>query len=114
MKVLVDMGVGTKVARVLVQAGHDVKTVRELDRTMPDDEILALATRESRVVVTMDKDFGELVFREKQPHAGVLLLRAEASNGTEKARIVSEIVAAHAPALPGKFAVFKNGRVRLF
>ena len=40
-----------------------------------DEEVLALARAEGRIVISEDKDFGALVFRRKLPHAGVLLLR---------------------------------------
>ncbi len=44
---------------------------------MPDAEILKLADREKAIIITTDKDFGELVFKSHEPHKGVLLLRLE-------------------------------------
>jgi len=58
---------------------------------MPDLNILTLAVREERMVVTMDKDFGKLVYRSRQPHTGVLLLRLEAARSDEKVAVVEEI-----------------------
>jgi predicted nuclease of predicted toxin-antitoxin system len=54
-----------------------VETVRDRDARMVDSAILAWAVNEQRLVITMDKDFGELVFRSGQAHDGVLLLRLE-------------------------------------
>ena len=59
---------------------------------MPDTEILSRATSDDRLVITMDKDFGELVHREGRTHASVLLLRLDDATGSEKARIVHEIL----------------------
>jgi predicted nuclease of predicted toxin-antitoxin system len=72
LKFLVDVGVGIKVERWLSVDDHDVKTVRAIDPKLPDQIILQIASRESHIVVTMDKDFGEMVFRAKRSHAGVL------------------------------------------
>lgn len=66
MKVIVDAGVGTVVERLLQHLGHDVLSVRDLDPAMPDIDILERATAENRLVVTMDKDFGELVYSKAE------------------------------------------------
>jgi predicted nuclease of predicted toxin-antitoxin system len=76
MRFLLDLSVHRQVLPFLQELGHDVKTVGiDLDARTPDQEILALAAREGRVVVTADRDFGELVFHRRQEHAGVILLR---------------------------------------
>lgn len=63
MKLLIDVGVGQGVERWLQDAGHDAVAVRDLDPRMSDRDILALAVSEQRLVITLDKDFGELVLR---------------------------------------------------
>lgn len=63
LKILMDVGVGTLCEEWLSQQGHDVLAVRNIDPQMGDDEILEIAAREERLAVTMDKDFGELVYR---------------------------------------------------
>ena len=113
LKFLVDMGVGTKVESWLIANGHDVTTVRALDPRLPDQTILQIAARENRIVVTMDKDFGDMVYRDSHIHAGVLLLRLEAAASHEKVRIVAGIVSQHANKLEGKFSVYKSGRLRI-
>ena len=75
MKIVVDVGVGKAVERWLASQSLDVAAVRDLDPGMADIAILALAAAEQRLVITMDKDFGELIVRSGQLHAGVLLLR---------------------------------------
>lgn len=80
---------------------------------MPDIDILAWAVRDGRLVVTMDKDFGELVHRSGQSHAGVLLLRLDAMRTSEKVQIVSDIFANHGHELEGRFTVFQNSRLRI-
>ncbi len=65
------------------------------------------------MVVTMDKDFGELVYRSGKNHQGVLLLRLEGATGEEKAEIVRQILASFAEEIEGCFCVFQNGRLRI-
>jgi predicted nuclease of predicted toxin-antitoxin system len=113
LKVLVDVGVGIAVEDWFRQNGHDTVAVRDRDPHMDDTDILAWAVAEARLVVTMDKDFGELVFHSGQQHAGVLLLRMEGAVATEKVRVVKEIVKNHGDELAGKFAVYHNGHLRI-
>ena len=80
---------------------------------MADLNILALAVREKRMVVTMDKDFGELVYRSREPHAGVLLLRLEEARSAEKVAVIEEIFTNYEDQLPGNFSVYQSGRLRI-
>ena len=64
MRILADENVPRPVVLGLRDAGRDVVWVREVARGMPDVGVLAMATGEQRLLVTGDKDFGELVFRE--------------------------------------------------
>lgn len=111
--VLVDVGVGQAVTDWLRGAGYDVAAVRDVDPSMADDAILAWAAREQRLVLTMDKDFGELVYLSGILHAGVLLLRLEDERSDEKVRVVREIFTRFAEQLGGHFSVYQNGRLRI-
>jgi predicted nuclease of predicted toxin-antitoxin system len=75
LKFLVDVGVGKKVEQWLQRGRYDIKAVRDINPKMDDREILGIAVSEGRMVITMDKDFGELVYNSGFQHAGVLLLR---------------------------------------
>ena len=113
MKLLVDVGVGKMVEEWLQTQGHDILAVRDLDPRLPDSEILARAVREQRLVITMDKDFGELVYRSGQPHSGVLLLRLGEARSRKKVSVVRKILTQHAKQLTGCFAVYQGGRLRI-
>ena len=56
--------------------GHDVTHVLEKIAGATDDEVLLAAYDEGRILLTEDKDFGELVYRLKKPSRGIILLRA--------------------------------------
>jgi predicted nuclease of predicted toxin-antitoxin system len=71
LKFLVDVGISKKVENWLQVEGYNIKNVRAIDPRLPDEEILKIAATENRIVITMDKDFGELVFNSGLAHAGV-------------------------------------------
>ena len=110
---LVDAGVGRKVEQWLAASGHNVKAVRAIDPRMTDNAILQMAVDESRIVITMDKDFGEMVYRAGQAHAGVLLLRLDEAASEEKVHVVAQIIQSHGEKLEGRFSVYQSGRLRI-
>lgn len=65
------------------------------------------------MVITMDKDFGELVYHSSKAHKGVLLLRLEDATGDEKAAVMQFILDNFKNQIDCKFCVFKNGRLRI-
>ena len=80
---------------------------------MVDVDILDWAVRERGILVTMDRDFGSLVYSSGMAHAGVLLRRMEDATGSEKAVAAVAIVTGHEGAIAGSFAVYQNGQLRL-
>lgn len=113
LKFLVDLGVGIKAEEWLKSSGYDVKTIRSIDPKAKDAVILKIAESESRMVITMDKDFGELVYRSGKTHAGVLILRLEDANGDKKAEVIRKILRDHEDKMQSKFCVFQNGVLRI-
>ena len=94
MKLIVDVCIGQYIEQQvkLRLPDFDWKIVRDIDARMKDENILAIAREEERVVVTSDKDFGELVFRERLPHKGVLLLRYEELLPEERIDTIVKII----------------------
>jgi len=113
VNILVDVSAGRAIADALLALGHDVAFVSDRDPKMPDTDILTWAVAEQRLVVTMDKDFGELVYRSGQTHSGVLLLRLETARAPERVRVVSDIFTQYADQLVGHFSVYQDGRLRI-
>lgn len=74
MKVLLDTCVWGGARQEIERAGHEVEWVGEWSRDPGDEEILRRAHREGCVVVTIDKDFGELAVLHRQPHSGIVRL----------------------------------------
>lgn len=112
LRLLLDVGAGAAVLKRLRELGHDVLAIAELDPRASDLKILELARKEDRIIITLDKDFGELVFHEKRAHAGVLLLRMEDARGAEKADLMEEIIQRFGSMLAGSFVVYQSGLLR--
>jgi predicted nuclease of predicted toxin-antitoxin system len=108
-----DVGVGKLSEQWLATNGYDMVAIRSLNPDMSDDDILAIAVREQRLVVTMDKGFGESVHRHKAANAGVLLLRLDDAMSQEKAAVIAKIFSERGDDLLGNFSVYKKGRLRI-
>jgi predicted nuclease of predicted toxin-antitoxin system len=110
---LFETGVGKKAEQAVTELGFDVKTLRYANAKLTDQEILEIAAEQDRIVVTLDKDFGELVFRSHERNAGVLLLRMDDASGEAKAKALRDILLSHAEELTGRFSVYQNGILRI-
>lgn len=111
-KFIIDVGVGRIIENWLLQQNFSVIAVRILNPEMTDSDIIELANKEDAIIISMDKDFGELIFKNKLPHKGVLLLRLEDAVAEEKLAVIQNIFPEHLLAIKNKFAVYQNGRLR--
>jgi len=113
LKFLVDVGVGKKVEDFLYKSGYDVLPVRKINPRMSDSEIIDIAAKDNRIIITMDKDFGELVYNSGLIHKGILLLRTENCSSDKKVKILSEILINYSSELEENFCVFSKDRLRI-
>lgn len=112
MDFMVDESTGTAVVAYLRSLGHDVLAVAEAMPQATDQDILARALRDTRILITNDKDFGELVFRSGQGHHGVVLLRLGNESLTTRVAVVKSLPEHYGERLVGRFTVATEGRVR--
>ena len=113
MQFIIDESTGAAVVEYLRGAGHDVLAVAEIMRQADDPDILTLALSESRILITNDKDFGDLVFRSGKAHHGVLLLRLRNESPTNRVRVVTLVLKRYADRLAGHFVVATESAVRI-
>ena len=112
--ILADENIVAAVVARLRADGWDVVWIAEVSPSLDDVDVLTLAFRDRRVLVTDDKDFGELVVREGRPHRGVLLLRLGGMAVADRADLVSRLFASSASALVDAFTVVeRDGSVRI-
>ena len=112
MRFLADENLAQETVEALRGRGHDVAYVRTDAPGSSDDEVLRRASAESRLVITSDKDFGELAFRwGLAAGSGIILLRARGLPETRTAAVVAALDVRDD--WTGQFAVIENGRVRM-
>lgn len=113
MRILANENIPGEAVAALRTAGHDVVWMRTDAPGSADTAVLACAIRELRVLLTFDKDFGELAWRTRLPaDCGVILLRIPMPPSASAAQALAEIVARRTD-WPGNFSVVEPGRIRV-
>ena len=113
MTFLADESVDRQIVERLRLDGHLVAYVAEMSPGIMDDTVLMESRISESVLITADKDFGELVFRQGQASTGVLLIRLWGLGPAIKAAVVSESIQEHGQELAGAFAVLSPGNIRI-
>jgi len=112
MYFLADESCDFGVVIALRTAGHEVTAIAEISPREEDDNVMKCALQEERILITEDKDFGQLVYASKQATGGVLFLRFPAKARSSLAKPVVDVVRRRGERLKGKFTVIQPGRVR--
>jgi predicted nuclease of predicted toxin-antitoxin system len=110
--ILLDSCVWGGVRAELTAAGHDVIWTGDWPEDPGDEDILARAHADGRILVTLDKDFGELAILHSTPHCGILRLVNIAAR--QQAAVALHVLAQHGVELQsGAIATAERGRLRL-
>ena len=113
MRFLVDENMGRAIVGWLRSQGHDVLFAAEAQPGATDTTWASLAEQESRVVITQDKDFGELTFRDGIASHGVILLRLDDASVAEVLARLQEVWAVVEANPSGRFIVVTESKVRV-
>jgi predicted nuclease of predicted toxin-antitoxin system len=115
MKFLFDQSADFRLIPHLNQLGHDVSAVsRDYPHGLADEDVLAIARQEQRIVVVADRDFGELIFHQGLAHAGVLFFRLPGAQLQTKIEHLDQALQEYADELPaGEFVVVAPGNIRV-
>jgi len=113
VNLLADEGVDRQIVALLRQSGYEVLYIAELEPGITDKTVFDKANRLNALLITADKDFGELVFRQGMVRAGVILLRLAGLSPMTRAGIVTSVVQGRESELAGAFTVISPGVVRI-
>lgn len=113
MRFLADESCDFSIVRALRMAGYDVTAVSETAPRVEDSDVVKLAVREKRILLTEDKDFGQLVFAHGQKTAGVIFLRFPISARKQISKDVVRLVKQQGDELAGCFITVQPGRIRI-
>ncbi|MHC1595052.1 MAG: DUF5615 family PIN-like protein [Methanotrichaceae archaeon] len=113
MRFLVDECTGPTVAKWLWSSHHDVFSVYDETRGLDDESIIGKANIENYILITNDKDFGELVFRMRKPHKGVILLRLEDERPENKIAVLQRVLESYSDKLANNFIIVTEKTIRI-
>jgi predicted nuclease of predicted toxin-antitoxin system len=112
MKFLADEGCDFVVVRALRKQGYDVLAVCEMASSMEDLDIMHLAGKEKRFLITEDKDFGQIFYAFMDKKYTVILIRYPNAVRKQLALDIVALIKSHGSKITGSFVVIQPGRVR--
>ena len=113
MILIADENVQRTVIEGLRQTGYDVRHIQQMTAGVPDEAVLNMANRESAVLLTYDRDFGELVFRQKRVAKGVILVRPVGIPPARIADLVAAAISTHGAEIERSFTVISSQGMRI-
>jgi predicted nuclease of predicted toxin-antitoxin system len=113
MNFFADESLDRQIISRLRQGGHAVLDVTEIDPGISDDKVLSMANESKAILLTADRDFGDLVFRQGRLTEGVVLIRLSGLHSTKKAELVSALINQHAKEIQQAFLVITPGSIRI-
>ena len=113
MRFLIDVCAGSRDMReILAELGHDAIFAADVDPKASDETLLAMSAEQGRILVTEDKDFGDLVFVFGLPHAGII--RFAELEASEEASAMEYLINNHAAEMQsGAMIVVTPNRIRI-
>ncbi len=112
LKFLADECCDAGLVSTLRGSGYDVTYITEQCAGTSDDDVLLRAYNEGRILLTEDKDFGELSYRLRKPSAGIVLIRMDVKEKHMKWPRLKDLIEKHAARLPGHFVIVHSDKFR--
>ena len=113
MRFLADESVDQPIVKSLRDKDYHVDYITEFSPGITDEEVLALAKEKDAILITCDKDFGNLIFRLGKLSAGIILYRLAGLGNNEKAALVSEVIENYSEELIESFTVISIDHIRI-
>ena len=113
MTIVADESVDYGIVKLLRAEKLNVLAISEEHSGITDFEVLEFAVKRNALLITEDKDFGELAFRLKYQHKGILLIRLSDIPRKDRIKTTLEIILEHAERLKGNFSVLNSQGLRI-
>jgi predicted nuclease of predicted toxin-antitoxin system len=113
MRFLADENVSRLVIERLRADGLEVISIGESRSGASDKDVLGAADAEGCILITEDRDFGELVIRQRLGVRGMILLELDRISNAAEADLVTEVISVHADKLSRNLVVIEPGRIRV-
>ena len=113
IKFLADVNMEKPLVDYLSGQGYDIKWVPDYNCEMADEDLLKLANEEKRILITNDKDFGELIFLQRRLSYGTILFRVKGRNSQEKVKLMKKVLMGHRDAILNHYIVMTKAKIRI-
>jgi len=113
IKFLADVNIEKPLVDFLSKQGYDIKWIPDYDCEMPDEDLIQLANREKRILITNDKDFGDLIFLQKRMSAGTILFRVKGQNSQDKIKLMKKLLMGYKDKLLNHYIVITKLKIRI-
>lgn len=112
IKFIADVNVEKPIIDYLLGEGYDVKWVPDYNCEILDEDLLKRATVERRILITNDKDFGELVFLQKRLSTGIILIRVKGQVVENKVKLIKRLLQNYSDKLFNHFVIITEKKLR--
>ena len=112
VKFIANVNIEKPIVDFLIKKGFDVKWVTDIDKQMTDIRVCEIANNEQRVIITNDKDFGEIIFLQKKISYGIILLRVKGQNSSEKIFLLEKLLDKYPDKIINHFVVVTKEKFR--
>lgn len=113
LKFLADESCDFAVVRCLRAAAYDVQAIMEIASGESDANIIKMAVDTGRILITEDRDFGDLVYAHQVSHGGIILIRYPSTARKDMAEIIRDLIQRKGDALTGCFVVVSPLKIRI-
>ena len=112
MKFLADVNIEKVIVDEFRKLGYDITWIAEENPHLDDMGIFKIAQKENRILLTNDKDFGEIVFRQKLVSSGIVLFRIKGQDTMEKLKLLRKLLISHKDRISKHFVVITKEKIR--
>lgn len=114
IKFIADVNVEKAIVDYLLEEGYDVKWIPDYNCEMLDEDLLEMeiAKVEGRILITNDKDFGELVFLQKRLSVGIILIRIKGQKVEVKLKLIKKLFQNYRNKLLNNFVIITDKKLR--
>ncbi len=113
LRFLADVNVEKAIIDFLLENEYEVGWIPDYNCDMRDEDLLNLANAEKRILITNDKDFGELTFLQKRISAGIILLRVRGQKAEDKVKLISKLLQNYSDKVLNHFVVITENKIRI-
>ena len=113
IKFLANVNMEKPLVDYLSGQGYDIKWVPDYNCEMADEDLLKLANEEKRILITNDKDFGELIFLQRRLSYGTILFRVKGQKSQEKVKLMKKVLMGHRDAILNHYIVITKAKIRI-